>query len=43
MPAEDVLSHVKARDVSLDTLEELSQRYAVSMEAAFLRLAPLEL
>jgi hypothetical protein len=43
MPAEDVLSDVKARDVSLDTLKELSQRYAVSMEAAFLRMRALRL
>jgi len=37
--AEDVLAHVSVRDVSLATLEELSQRYAVSIEAAFLRSA----
>lgn len=43
MPAKDVLSYVKARDVSLGTLEELSQRYAVSMEAAFLRMRALRL
>jgi Zn-dependent peptidase ImmA (M78 family) len=43
MPAEDVLLHVKSRDVSLDTLEELSRRYAVSLEAAFLRLRGMRL
>jgi hypothetical protein len=43
MPAEDILSQVKLRDVSLDTLQELSQRYAVSLEAAFLRLRRLRL
>jgi len=43
MPAEDVLAHVSVRDVSLATLEELSQRYAVSIEAAFLRVRGLRL
>lgn len=43
MPAEDVLAQVKAKDVSLDALEELSQRYAVSLEAAFLRVRGLRL
>jgi len=43
MPAEDVLSQVRAKEVSLDTLEEMSQRYAVSVEAAFLRLRGLRL
>jgi hypothetical protein len=43
MPTDDVLSQVKSKDVSLDTLDDLSQRYAVSMEAAFLRLRALRL
>jgi len=43
MPADDVLSHVKTRDVSLDTLEQMSERYAVSMEAAFLRMRALRI
>jgi hypothetical protein len=43
MPAEDVLAQVSVRDVSLATLEELSQRYAVSIEAAFLRVRGLRL
>ena len=43
MPTDDVFSQVKSKDVSLDTLDELSQRYAVSMEAAFLRLRALRL
>lgn len=43
MPAEDVLAQVKAGDVSLDTLEELSRRYSVSLETAFLRLRSLRL
>ncbi len=43
MPAEDVRAHVSIRDVSLATLEELSQRYSVSIEAAFLRVRGLRL
>ena len=43
MPAEDVRAHVSVRDVSLATLEELSQRYSVSIEAAFLRVRGLRL
>jgi hypothetical protein len=43
MPAGDVTAQVEARDVSLDTLEELSRRYTVSLEAAFLRLRGLRL
>lgn len=43
MPAGDVFAQIKGKEVSLDTLEELSQRYGVSLEAAFLRIRGLRL
>ncbi len=43
MPTHDVVAQVQDKDVSLGTLEELSERYEVSLEAAFLRLRGLKL
>ncbi len=43
MPAEDILAQINSKDVSITTLEDLSERYAVSIEAAFLRLRGLRL
>ena len=38
MPADDFLARARGKSVSLRTLEEISGRYEVSVEAAFLRL-----
>jgi len=43
MPAQDISAQASGKDVSLATLEELAERYEVSIEAVFLRLRGLKL